>query len=234
MNTPVKDHYNSPESAQEVARQALLPIELPPPSYGWDAFIRAMQLLLPVGALILGVLTAGWPFLNDTEVSFTLSKDDVAKSDDVVRMTKMNYVGTDQKNRLFRIFAADGEQDTPSAPRVRLTDIHAEMELTPGNNAVVDARTGIYRVQEASLSLVGGVVLNTANGYSLTMDGAEIDLKERLAVGQGNIDGTADLGKLSATKVTLKVEEREAVFEGGVTLHIKPDRQPSSPQNAGQ
>lgn len=224
MNTPVKDHYTSPETAREIARQALVPVSNAMPTKSWDMFIRAMQIVLPVFAIVLGVLTAGWPFLNDTEVSFTLSKDDVAKSDDVVRMTNMNYVGTDQKDRLFRIYAADGEQDTPTAPRVRLTDIHAEMELTPGNTAVVDARTGIYRVQDASLSLVGGVVLNTANGYSLNMDGAEIDLRERLAVGQGNISGAADLGTLKATKVTLKVEEREALFEGGVTLHIKPDR----------
>lgn len=224
MNTPVKDHYHSPERAREVAIEALKPTETKRAPLHWDGFIRFMQICLPVSALILGSITVSWPFLNDAEVSFTLSKDDVARSDGVIRMTNLNYVGTDAKDRLFRIHATSGEQDNPNAPRVRLTDIHAEMELAEGQQAKVDARRGIYRTRNNSLSLVGGVNLETGNGYYLEMAGAEIDLRARAATGQGDIKGRADLGTLEAARMSLNVREKEAIFEGGVSLHIVPQR----------
>ncbi len=224
MNTPVKDHFQSPERAREMAMEALKPGPTATAPMYWDGFIRFMQIFLPIGALVLGSLTIGWPFLNDAEVSFTLSKDDVARSDGVIRMTNMNYVGTDAKDRLFRIHATSGEQDNPNAPRVRLADIHAEMELNEGQTATVDARRGIYRTRDNSLSLVGGVNLQTGNGYFLEMSGAEIDLRTREATGQGDVKGRADLGTLEAARMSLNVRDKEAVFEGGVKLHIVPQR----------
>ena len=224
MSTPVKDHFQSPEKARELALEALKPSEESAGGIEWDGFIRFMQITLPVGALILGAITIGWPFLNDAEVSFTLSKDDVARSDGVIRMTNMNYVGTDSRDRLFRIHAAAGEQDSPNAPRVRLSDIRAEMELEPGQQAEVTARTGTYRTEDNSLSLVGGVTLETGSGYYLEMAGAEIDLKAKSATGQGNIVGRGELGTLEAARMALTVPDKEAVFDGGVTLHIVPKR----------
>lgn len=224
MTTPVKDHYQSPERAREVAIEALRPAPVHAAPAHWDGFIRFMQIVLPVGAIILGFVTAAWPFLNDAEVSFTLSQDDVARSDGVIHMTNMNYVGTDAKNRLFRIHATSGEQDNPNAPRVRLADIRAEMELTDGQTATVDARRGIYRTKNNSLSLVGGVNLETGNGYFLEMEGAEIDLRGRTATGQGDVKGRSDLGTFEAARMSLNVREKEAVFEGGVSLHIIPKR----------
>jgi hypothetical protein len=220
----VKEHFHSQEKAREQALEALRPSANGSPRTNWDTFIRLMQIILPVGALILGSITISWPFLNDTEVSFTLSKDDVARSDGVIRMTNMSYVGTDARDRLFKVQANAGEQDTPTAPRIRLTDIEAEMELEPGNGATVVARTGIYRTQENSLSLVGGVNLQTENGYHLEMDGAEIDLRARTAIGQGNVIGRSELGVLTAAEVNLNVQERGAVFDGGVSLKITPKR----------
>jgi len=229
LSTPVKDHYQSPERAREVALEALRPASAGGSRMNWDGFIRLMQIFLPISALILGSITIGWPFLNDAEVSFTLSKDDVARSDGVIRMTNMNYVGTDAKDRLFRIHANSGEQDNPNAPRVRLTDITAEMELEEGQLATVDARTGIFRTRNNSLSLIGGVNLETGNGYTLQMAGAEIDLRQRSATGQGEITGRSDLGELKAARMSLNVKEKEAVFEGGVSLHIVPKRPADKP-----
>jgi len=229
LSTPVKDHYQSPERAREVALEGLRPASANGGRINWDGFIRLMQVFLPISALVLGTITIGWPFLNDAEVSFTLSKDDVARSDGVIRMTNMNYVGTDAKDRLFRIHANSGEQDNPNAPRVRLTDIRAEMELDEGQLATVDARTGIFRTRNNSLSLIGGVNLETGNGYRLQMAGAEIDLRARTATGQGEVTGSSELGELKAARMSLNVKEKEAVFEGGVSLHIVPKRPDNNP-----
>lgn len=224
MSKTAEDHYTSPERAREVAIENLRPDDSAQHRSDWDKFIRLMQIFLPIAAIVLGTVTASWPFLNETEVSFTLSQDDVTRSDGVIRMTNLNYVGTDARDRLFRIHASNGEQDDPNAPRVRLSNIDAEMELGEGNTATVVARTGIYRTKNNSLSLVGGVNLETGNGYQLEMAGAEINLKARSATGQGAIKGQSELGMLTAAKMSLSVREKEAVFDGGVNVHIVPRR----------
>ncbi len=218
------DHFSSQESARETARKALMPVPHEVAGPGWDSFISVMRLVLPVTAAILGSITILWPFINDTEVSFTLSKDEVAKGDGQIRMTNLRYVGTDAENRLFELEAASGLQDTPDAPRIRLTDIHAEMALKPELKARVSARTGIYRMQDSTLSLVGGVHVESGNGYVLDMAGAEVDLKAHKARGQGDIIGQSKLGSLKAGQIEIYVDDEEAIFSGGVHINIIPKR----------
>lgn len=228
MSSMAGDHFQSEERAKEEARKALLPVIRTRTSTVWDAFIRFMRLFLPVGALILGAVTVLWPYIDDKEVSFTLSTDDVAKGDSSIRMMNMHYVGTDAVDRLFHIEAASGLQDSPSAPRITLNDIRAEMALDDTGLATVTAQTGIYRVEDATLSLVGGVQMITGNGYALDMAGAEVNLREHVAVGQGQITGRAKLGTLAASQVTIYADEEEGIFEGGVKLRIIPQR-PGTP-----
>lgn len=232
-------HYGSTESARSDARNALLPKPIEKQGQLWDQFVLFMRTILPIVALILGAITAFWPLINQKEVSFTLSKEDVTQGDGRVRMTNLQYVGTDNNNRLFTVTADNGEQDDPNAERVKLTGITAEMAIEPDNPAIVNARTGIYRMKERTLSLVGGVHLETGNGYTLDMAGADIDLKTRSAVGQGSIKGTSTLGELNASRVNIQVEEQIGLFEGGVKMRIIPQkpnsdtRQPSVSPNAG-
>ncbi|UTW59169.1 LPS export ABC transporter periplasmic protein LptC [Kordiimonas sp. SCSIO 12603] len=224
MVKPTADHYHSTEEARAVARDALRPMARQATSPLWDKFIRTMQLVLPVTAAVLGTVTILWPYLNDNEVSFTLSTEDVAKGDSTIRMMKMRYVGTDAVNQLFEVEAASGQQDSPTAPRISLSDIKAKMTLEETGPATVTARTGIYRTKESTLSLVGGVNLITGNGFTLNMAGAEIDLKTHIAVGQGSITGQSDLGTLEAARMEIFADEREGIFDGGVKMHIVPKR----------
>ncbi|MCJ9428125.1 LPS export ABC transporter periplasmic protein LptC [Kordiimonas marina] len=226
------EHFTSERAARTEARAALMPVpHASAESPAWDRFIRLMRVTLPASAAILGAVTVLWPFLNDTEVSFTLSKDDVAKSDGQIRMTKMRYTGTDSVNRLFKVEAAAGIQDTPSSPRIRLSDIRAEMEVEPGVKAHVSARTGIYRMKESTLSLVGGVHVETGNGYRLDMAGAEVDLKAHTATGQGEINGQSKLGTIRAGHMEIIADKEEGTFSGGIDIHITPER-PGSPAKA--
>lgn len=224
MTVTTPDHFSSEERAREEARRALLPVERQRTSPAWDRFIRIMRAFLPAGALVLGLVTILWPYIDDREVAFTLSTDDVAKGESSIRMTNMQYVGTDAVDRLFTIRAASGLQDSPNAPRVRLSDIRAEMAIDETGPATVTARTGIYRVEDATLSLVGGVHMITGNGYALDMAGAEVDLKNHIAAGQGSITGRSRLGTLAASRVTIIADEEEGIFDGGVKLRIVPNR----------
>ncbi|WP_417449045.1 hypothetical protein [Kordiimonas sp.] len=223
-NNADKEHFISTDASRARARDALGPMAIKKTGENWDRFILFMRVLLPILAVIVGGTTILWPFINEKEVSFTLSQDEVAKSDGVIHMTNPRYVGTDSGNRLFSVEASSGQQEDAKSPRIRLSDIRAQMELRPGSPAFVHARTGIYRMKESSLSLVGGVSVRSAAGYELEMDGAEIDLKAHTAVGQGNVRGASELGRLEAGQMEILVDTQEGIFEGGVKLYLIPRR----------
>jgi lipopolysaccharide export system protein LptC len=222
MPATTPNHFSSEKRARDAARDALLPAAHQQTSLLWDSFIRLMRVFLPIGAVILGLITILWPYLDDREVAFTLSTDDVAKGESSVHMTNMRYVGTNADNRIFKVRAASGFQDSPNAPRVKLSDIRAEMEIEGAGLATVTARTGIYRLEQSTLSLVGGVHMITSSGYALDMAGAEVNLKTHMATGQGSITGRSRLGSLAAARVTINADEEEGIFEGGVKLRIMP------------
>jgi len=228
MPATTTQHFSSEKRARDAARLALLPLALHKTSPIWDTFIRIMRVFLPVGALLLAVITVLWPYLDNREVAFTLSTDDVAKGESSIKMTNMHYVGTDAVNRLFHIQAASGLQDSPHAPRLKLSDIRAEMAIDETGIATVTARTGIYRIKQATLSLVGGVHLRTGNGYALDMAGAEVDLKNHIANGQGSITGRSRLGALAASRMVIYADKEEGIFDGGVKLRIIPNPPKSS------
>jgi len=230
MPATTTEHFSSPERAKIEARQALLPIGRHRTSPLWDTFIGVMRLVLPIGALLLALVTILWPYLDDREVAFTLSTDDVAKGESSIKMTNMHYVGTDAVNRLFHVQASSGLQDSPKAPRIKLSDISAEMAIEEAGVATVTARTGIYRIEQATLSLVGGVHLSSTNGYSLDMAGAEVDLKNHIANGQGSITGRSRLGALTASRMVIYADEEVGIFDGGVKLRIVPSQSENSRQ----
>lgn len=224
MSQMKSEHFGSATTARERARAALGPMKIVPVGRHWDSFIIVMRLVLPICALVLGSVTILWPFINETEVSFTLSREEVAKTSSVVHMTNLRYVGTDTGNRLFRIEASAGQQEDANAPIIRLSDIRARMELQPDLPAFVHARTGIYRMKESTLELIGGVSVRSAAGYQLEMDGAEVDLKAHTAKGTGKIKGASELGQLEAGSMEVLIDTHEGVFEGGVRLHLVPRR----------
>lgn len=233
MSPNPQEPFHSAESARVVARAALAPRESGHLRNNriWERFIAVLRPLLPVVTIVLAVYLVLGPLLSEQEVSFNLSRDEVEPSDGKVRMVGLAYVGSDDQNRLFRVEADNGLQDDPGTPRISLDGIRAEMELEPEVRATVTAQSGIYRTEENSLSLIGGVELVTGNGYSLQMAGAEVDLKTKVAVGQGRVRGRSPMGTLEAGRVELNVTDERGVFTGGVKMRITPVR-PTNPQSS--
>lgn len=219
-----KDHFEDKDAAREAARAALLPVSRGNALSAWDGFISAMRYILPVLALVAGAVTVGWPLLNETEVSFTLSNEDVLRGDDKVHMKSLRYRGTDAVNRLFTVTAESGLQSNPNAQKVRLSGIRASIQLQDAGLALVTARNGTYHKKNATLSLIGGVNLETGSGYSLEMSGADVQLRQRIAMGRGNVKGETPIGALTADNFKVDVDQSIGTFNGLVKLHIVPKR----------
>jgi len=224
MARPTSDHFLSSDEARRRAREALSPRRQV--KYGpdlWSSVIGFLRVALPLAALGLGAVTLAWPFLNTTEVAFTLAKDEVAEGDGRVLLKNLRYVGTDAQNRRFRIAAREGEQSNPDARRVVLRGIDADITLEPETPLAATANQGVYRIDDGTLVL-GGDVTITSRAYQLTMGGAEVNLKSKIADGDGDIRGDGPLGTLSADRMRVDVDQQVGSFEGNVRLYITPAR----------
>ncbi len=219
-----RKHFESEELARERAREALLPNIQVSDGRVWNSFVVVMRVILPAIAIIFAISALSWPFLQQQEVSFTLSRDEVAKSDGVVLMQNLVYVGTLDNMQVFRLEAEEGLQDSPAAPRIKLTAIKASMELPEGVRVSFQAGQGLYETKEEILSIAEKVTLQTTNGYQLSMNGAVVNIKEQTAVGKGPIIGITPVGSLTAGRVDILADDQEATFSGGVTLKINPKK----------
>ena len=219
--TDIREHFDSEELARSQARAALLPKPQAANGRVWSSFVVVMRKTLPAIAIIFGISALSWPFLQKQEVSFTLSRDEVAKSDGVVMMENLVYVGTLDNMQIFRLEAKEGVQDSPAAPRIKLTAIKASMELPQGVRVSFKAGQGIYETKPEILSIAETVTLTTTNGYLLSMNGAVINIKEQTAIGKGPIIGITPIGSLTAGHVEILADDQEAKFSGGVKMQIR-------------
>lgn len=188
----------------------------------YDRYVLSMRLFLTVLALALVAVLGLWPAFNDEEISFTLSYEDVAASDDQIRMINPRYVGKDAFDRVFTISAASGLQDTPDDPRIRLEKISASLELEENVRVLATSRSGTYFVDQGYLELGGDVVLETTDGYRFTGGTARFDLSKHTVSSDEEISGYGPLGRFRAGRFVINIDEKSTIFEGRVRMQLDP------------
>lgn len=188
----------------------------------YDRYVLSMRLFLTVLALALVAVLGLWPAFNEEEVSFTLSYEDVAASDDQIRMINPRYVGKDAFDRVFTISAASGLQDTPDDPRIRLEKISASLELEENVHVSATSRSGTYFIDQGYLELGGNVVLETSDGYRFTGGTARFDLSKHKVSSDEEISGYGPLGRFQAGSFEIQIDEKSTIFEGRVHMQLDP------------
>lgn len=173
-------------------------------------------------ALGLAVLVVLWPTLKDEEVSFTLSYEDTTPNSDQIRMVNMVYSGTDLAGGRFEIIADRGVQTSPEAPTIRLEGIRADVDMVSGRSVKLQSGGGTFFVDENILTMDGGVVMTTSDGYRFTAGRARFNMDSNRADSDEQISGTGPLGSFSAESFEVRVDEKLVIFEGRVQMRLYP------------
>ena len=134
----------------------------PRPSFnpGYSRFVSLAKRILPAIALVLLVLVAAWPRLQEAleRVHFAPPQIDLREAQDV-RMVQARYSGIDRQHRPFIITATVARQNPSANDIVALEQPKGDMTTTSGSAVAVTARTGIYQPQAQLLDLFGDVRL---------------------------------------------------------------------------
>ena len=101
----------------------------------------------------------------------------------------------------------------------------ARIDLPSGRSIAVSADAGAVDRSQGLLSLRGGAVVTTSDGYRLETAGADARLDVTALETQGRVSGTAPMGYLTAGHMALTRDVSGAYllrFDGGVKLVYRP------------
>ncbi len=189
------------------------------PGGSHDRLVRLLGNGLPAGVGVIVAVMLITPLFPKSEVSFLLDRNRVAITDQRLTVSNARYTGDDDKGRAFSVTAGSAVQQTAQVPVVEMRDLVAQMQLTDGP-ARIAAPSGAYHINSEKVEARGPVQVHTAGGYTMRTSDVSIDLKRRLALGEGGVSGQMPTGNFSADRISADLGERVLTLSGHARLHM--------------
>ena len=203
----------------------------PRPSFnpGYSRFVSLAKRILPAIALVLLVLVAAWPRLQEAleRVHFAPPQIDLREAQDV-RMVQARYSGIDRQHRPFIITATVARQNPSANDIVALEQPKGDMTTTSGSAVAVTARTGIYQPQAQLLDLFGNVRLVQDKGNEFRTGSAHVDMANGTAEGHEPIEGEGPFGHASGQGFRILEHGDVIIFTGQSHLELVPHEKKAS------
>ena len=186
-----------------------------------DRLVRFLAIALPMGVGALAAVMIVSPLAPRGEVSFLLDRDKVAVIDERLRVDNAMYRGSDDRGRPFSLTADEAVQRSSAEGIVRLDTLVARI-LLPEGPAALRAEGGEYMIRQDEVDVEGTLRLTAADGYRLAASGVSIDLKGRVLVGRGGVEGEIPAGTFRADALRVDLPERTVTLTGNARLRMVP------------
>lgn len=185
--------------------------------------VRRLRLFLPaagtLAVLAIVLLTrAGLPDNLDLSVaSMSVTRNSII-------MERPHLTGFDADRREYSVTADRAVQALTNPDSVRLEAIKASVSVTGRGTTNVTAAAGDFDNSAGKLRLEGGVVVDSSDGYSVRMQGADVDFTAGTLASADPV--TVIFGDSSTTGRSLSVTGggKVIVLEGGVRSTLMPPK----------
>ena len=191
------------------------------PGGSHDRTIRILSVLFPgmIGLLAAIMVTA--PLSPRGEISFLLDRTKVAMLDDRLRALGAMYRGEDDRGRAFSVTAGSAVQHSERQQLVEMKDVTARVLLDDGPAEMI-AETGVYDFGHQKITVPGPVNIQSADGYRMVTQGADIDLDHRQLVSHGPVTGRIPSGTFSADHIIANLDTRDVQLDGHAKFRMVP------------
>jgi lipopolysaccharide export system protein LptC len=198
-------------------------------SPGYSRFVNLAKRIFPAIALVLLLLVAAWPRLQDAieRVHFAPPQLDLREAQDV-RMVQARYSGVDRQHRPFVITANVARQNPGANDIVALEQPKGDMTTASGGSIRISARTGIYQPQTQLLDLFGDVRLLQDKGNEFRTGSAHINMADGTADGHEPIEGEGPFGHASGQGFRVLERGDVIIFTGQSHLELVPHEKKAS------
>jgi lipopolysaccharide export system protein LptC len=184
-----------------------------------DRLVRLAKIALPSSVGVLIAFLALAPLDRSGDISFILDKKKVENAPERMRLESARYVGEDNKGQKFLIRAERAVQPSSDVPIVDIWGMLARLGLSQGP-VLIGANKGRYNIEAHTVAIDGPVRVTGPDDYRLQTRDLNVNLKNRIAVSDGPIEGSMRLGQFRADRLRADLGERRVVLEGRARLKI--------------
>ncbi|MGB0504837.1 MAG: LPS export ABC transporter periplasmic protein LptC [Pikeienuella sp.] len=192
---------------------------------------RAKQLRLFRGVLLVvaAVMAAAVFWLSNQgyeEDGLSVSGVEFDGFEEGMRLTNPEFTGETAKGEPFIVKAEWARPDGPRPKIVDLSEPSGEIHLSNGQIVTLSANSGTLRMKTKTISVLGDVRILRSDGYVLTANAAELDVKEGALRANGDVNVQTPLGPVSAGSMRMTQDDQATGqgyiwFENRVRLRIE-------------
>jgi len=193
------------------------------PGGSHDRLIGFLAKALPAAIGVVAAVMILVPLSPRGEISFLLDRNKVAITNQRLKVDDAAYRGKDDKQREFVVTAGTAVQQAASTPVVQMQKLRALMSLNDGPAQVV-APNGAYNYDTEKIAVNGPVNFAAPDGYKMTTRNVDIDVRSKVAVGSGGVDGTVPTGTFRADSMQADLESRTVTLQGNARLRMTPGK----------
>lgn len=199
------------------------------PGGSHDRLVAFLAKVLPAAiGLVVAVLILV-PLSPRGDVSFLLDRNKVAVTTERIKVQDAAYKGQDNKGRDFQVTAGTAVQKSADIPIVEMLDLSAKVDLNDGPARIVAPR-GAYNYDTDKIDISGPVQFSAPHGYSMTTKNVAVDIKQKVAVGSGGVEGSVPTGTFSGDSMKADLENRTVILDGHARLQMTPGKKMRIPQ----
>lgn len=193
------------------------------PGGSHDRLIGFLARALPAAIGLMAAVMILVPLSPRGEISFLLDRNKVAVTAERIKVEDAAYRGQDDRGRGFVVTAGTAVQKSATTPIVEMLDLAARMSLNDGP-ARVEAPRGSYNYDTETIDVSGPVRFDAPGGYRMATRDVAIDVKRKVAVGSGGVQGAVPTGTFSAQSMKADLENRTVTLEGNARLRMTPGK----------
>jgi len=182
----------------------------------YSRFIGLMKYGMPLVAIMLLGAVFFWPQIKSTKQQATNSVLQTFKPDDLqnFQMVSPSFVGTDDKNRPYRVTAELARMENKDADTVMLQKPKADLTLENGQWVAVTAKDGLFHQKAKQIELLGDVNVYHDAGYTFKTEYAKVDVTAGWAEGNKPVAASGPKGSLTAEGFKITDKGKTIIFTG--------------------
>lgn len=193
------------------------------PGGSHDRLVGFLAKALPAGIGVMAAVMILVPLSPHGEVSFLLDRNKVAVTSERLRVKDAAYRGQDDHGREFMVTAGTAVQKSAVIPIVEMLDLSAQLSLNDGPAKILAPR-GAYNYDDDKIDVSGPVQFTAPDGYRMSTSNVAIDVKRKVAVGSGGVEGIVPTGAFQANSMKADFENRTVILQGNARLHMTPGK----------
>ncbi len=183
--------------------------------------VRFLKGALPVLAICLVAWFVFATFLNFEPLE-EVNVESSGISNGKLIMDAPRVKGYNTSNLPYNLTAKRAVQDLKKPEIIALELIDAMLPAEDGSFAEVDAYSGIYDSSKELLNLEQDIVINRADGTTIKLDSAEIDLKSGSLLSRDPVNVSTPTTTISADEVEVIDNGAVIVFKNRVQMTVQP------------